>query len=232
MSEILRSVLLDQLGGTLYGFTTRALGASYEEIAKQMGVSSESLMTLKQIHSNQVVAISHKGPEIFLWRDQKEGDALVTNQPGILVGVKTADCVPLLIYDPIQKVVAAVHAGWRGLVAGILESSLNQMRLFGSAYEDLVVIMGPALCGFCFEVGPQVVKTFKHRFGLDFTVRPGKGDRSSIDLREACRLILEEQHLSGNRIEFLPYCTACQPERFFSYRKGDQTGRQLSFIGL
>ncbi|MBI4412483.1 MAG: laccase domain-containing protein [Deltaproteobacteria bacterium] len=178
----------------------------------------------------------------------------MTQKPGVLIGIRTADCVPILVYDPEQRAVGAIHAGWRGLIAGIIENSIGTMReKFLTNPKNLAVVVGAALCPGCFEIGPEVAEAFRKRFGdrlepvsdpskaesvtgscarRALTITAGRGDRSFVDLRKGCELALADSGLSEKNLEFLPYCTACHRELFYSHRKGDTDKRQMAFIGV
>ena len=114
------------------------------------GLLSVSLATAKQIHSDRVLLVESPGP-------QGEGDALISNLPGVGLAIRTADCLPILIADPRNRAVAAIHAGWRGVVSEIASKTIHAMcHRFDSRPEDLVVAIGPGIGPCCFEVGPEV----------------------------------------------------------------------------
>ncbi len=214
---ILSSRLLSRFPELVHGFTTRTMP----------NLSTHSVMTLKQIHSSKVVIVQKQGSP------SEEGDALITRQPGLLVGVRTADCVPLLVYDPGHRIVSAIHAGWRGLISGVIESTLQCLKKnFNSNFSQLQAALGPALCPGCFEIGPEVAGQFKNKFKDHLTISPGPNDRSFVDLRKGCSLILEESGIPPPSIDVVPHCTACEPELFFSYRQGDHDERMMAFIGI
>lgn len=212
----------------IHGFTTRHLGSQESEVAKALSVPS--VFTLKQIHSNIVIAHSadSKNASRVI-----EGDALITRDPGVVIGIRTADCVPILLHDPKARAVAAIHAGWRGLIAGVIEKTIERMEQeFSSRPDDLKAAIGAALCETCFEVGPEVAEAFSKRFGPEFQILRGQNGKSYLDLREGCREVLEEKGVFEANIETLPYCNRCSPDLFYSYRNGDLEGRMLAFIGL
>lgn len=238
----LKSKILKQFPNLIHGFTTRDLGADYERIAQVINLPVSSILTLKQIHSNKVFhlnspSLDERGQPKAAggWPENEsiEGDAIVTNQQGTVIGIRTADCVPILVYDPKQKAIAAIHAGWRGLIAGIIENAIDKMkREFGSSPESLIVAMGPALCMDCFEVGPEVAEKFAEKFGSKISVKKGKGDRMHPDFKKGCHLVLNDLGIKEENIDILPYCTSCQNDLLFSYRRGDKEGRMLCFISL
>src|SRR5207245_6865585 len=124
-----------------------------------LGASDLQLISLKQIHS-AVIHLFNAAPH-----QPCKGDASATNRPGLLLAVQTADCVPILLVDPKNRAVAAVHAGWRGTLARIVEKAIGRMQMqFGSQSADLLAAIGPAISGCCYEVGTEVAAAFSGQF--------------------------------------------------------------------
>jgi polyphenol oxidase len=158
-----------------------------------------------------------------------EGDALVTAAPGHLVGVRTADCLPLLLADTRQRVVAMVHAGWRGVVAGIAaKTAIVMHREFGSRVEDLHAALGPAIAACCFEVGPEVAVRFKPWF----PERQDLDSRTRVDLAAASVRQLTQLGLPSRQIYAGSLCTFCRDQEFFSYRRDATGARMISVAGI
>lgn len=204
--------------------------------------------TLRQIHSSIVRVAGDAGVK---------GDALVASQPGELVGVKTADCLPVLVVDPVRRVVAAIHAGWRGMAKRIVEKTIGEMRRHhGCEPRDLRAAIGPGIRVCCYEVGPEVIEEFscqftdadrfcrreaanpalimlprQHMTGGHALMRNLESDRGRVDLAEAARAQLERAgvvHIADSA-----HCTACNRKRFFSYRREKEAaGRMVSVIGV
>jgi YfiH family protein len=152
-----------------------------------------------------------------------EGDALISEVPGVYVSIRTADCIPVLIVDLKRRAVAAVHAGWRGTVARIAPKAVGQLIRTGSRPEDLVAAIGPGVCGKCYTVGADVASQFKPFF----PERPDLNRETQIDLPEANRRQLAELGISA--VYNGAPCTLCNPEDFFSYRReGKRAGRMFS----
>jgi YfiH family protein len=185
------------------------------------------------------------GAEVRVVRDGEDTrserehcDAQVTRTPGVLLGVKTADCVPLLLADARTGACAGVHAGWRGTLAEIVRRTLARMREeFGTEPSDIRAAVGPAARACCYEVGAEVIEAFREKFPYArelFT--PTREGHALVNLQRANREQLVEAGVSGERIHTLPLCTICRPELFFSYRLEKplygRTGRLLSVIGL
>jgi len=188
------------------------------------------IVTLRQVHSALVVvAGSAQGVQPAC-----EGDGLLTSQPGILLGVQTADCVPVLVADRRRKVVAALHAGWRGTVKRIVECGIARMRLeFGSHPEDLLAAIGPAIGSCCYSVGEELRTKFQSEFPYAGELFQQVGPGIHLDLFEANRRQLLSAGLAPESISLAGGCTACQPQLFFSHRASrGRAGRMLSVIGI
>ena len=151
-----------------------------------------------------------------------EGDALLENTPGSVVAVKTADCLPILLVDERQRAVAAVHAGWRGTVAGIAQRAVEAMRAeFGALPGELHAAIGPGIGKCCYEVGPEVAAQF------------GQQGRGHVDLAAANRRQLMDAGVTPERIYASNLCTMCRGEEFYSFRRDQEaSGRMYSFAGI
>jgi YfiH family protein len=208
------------------------------------------LVPLKQIHSDVICAFDAAPTEAC------KGDASITDEAGLLLGVQTADCVPILLVDPKNRAVAAVHAGWRGTLARILAKTIGQLQMrFGSKPADLLAAIGPSIGGCCYEVGTEVAIQFTSQFAdaADYFDELRTGDEPNplqwlnmmppghqppsknvlLDLRQANRAQLVAAGLRDANIFVSDLCTACRRDLLFSYRKeGAGTGRMLSAIGI
>ncbi len=184
---------------------------------------SAELLTLKQIHSNRVW-VADGLPD-----RSAEGDALIASQPGRLIGVRTADCVPLLLLDSRSRAVAAIHAGWRGTAACIAALTVQKLAAeFGSHPADLSAAIGPSIRACCYEVSGDVAAQFNRWPESVQAAGPGK---PHVDLPAANCAQLIEAGLERERIFDSGLCTACQLDRFFSYRREPASpGRMLSSI--
>ena len=176
----------------------------------------QPLATLRQIHSDIVIYADRDGC-------LAEGDALLSDAPGRLIGVKTADCLPILLVDERHRSVAAVHAGWRGTVTGVVQSTLKAMTArWNTNAQDVHEALGPGIGPCCYEVGPEVAI----QFGKPF-------ERTRIDLAEANRRQLIAAGVAPERIYYLGLCTYCDAAQFHSFRRdGQNAGRLISVIGL
>ncbi len=203
-----QSTLLARWGGVRHGFGTARVQAA------------EGFQVLHQVHSARVLEAGECG----------DGDGLTTNEAGVLVAVKTADCVPLLLFDPEVGAVAAVHSGWRGTVANIAAAGVTALReRYGSRAEDLVAAMGPSIGGCCFEVGAEVAVEFA---GL-FPERRDLDRKTRVDLREAVRRQLVGVGVREERIDGEGPCTCCGGVEFYSWRRDRVVGQRMyAVIGL
>ena len=164
-------------------------------------------------------------------------DAVVSNAPHVLVGVKTADCVPILIGDPKTGSFAAVHAGWRGTFAGVVLYAIERLtKEYQAQSSDFRVAIGPAAAACCYEVGSEVIDGFRERFpGSDDLFTPTRDGHALIDLVKANRDQLIEAGVDPERIQAAPFCTMCRTDLFFSYRREKRlhgkVGRLMAVIG-
>jgi len=227
-----------------------------------LGARPSTLVPLKQIHSAVVrfvaapPAVPSRGLPAEAGGPAQVGDASFTKAPGLLLGVQTADCAPILLVDPKRRAVAAIHAGWRGTLARIALKTVGQMRMrLGSNPADILAALGPAIGGCCYEVGTELVTKFTSQFAdaeeyFD-EVRTGEEPNPlqwlnmmppghqpppknvRLDFRKANRAQLLAAGLRDTNIFVSDLCTACHTSLLFSYRKeADRSGRLLSAIGL
>lgn len=207
---VLQSPRLSEFSWLWHGFGTRMADGWPGEYT-----------SLKQIHSDIVRLVDTAGS------CSGEGDALVTAGPGVRIGVRTADCVPLLLVDPDNRAVAAIHAGWRGTVSEVARKSVEAMkRAFNSQPARLHAAIGPCIAECCFEVGREVASEFHPWF-------PDWNTRTHIDLVSVNAKQLKEAGLIEDHIDVANLCTVCDPEgRFHSFRRDkDRSGRMVAAVG-
>ena len=197
---------LDSLGFIDYQFGTRH------------SVPPDRLATVHQVHSTRI--ITNRGTDRR--HEGLDADALIENTPGIAIGVKTADCVPVLLADPVHRAVAAIHAGWRGTAAGIVPAAIRAMAgEFATRARDLHAAIGPSIGECCYEVGPEVAA----QFGV---VVPGhvRLNLSFVNLKQ-----LEAAGVPTNNISISGECTRCQAGDYHSFRRDrEAAGRMISWI--
>ena len=196
------------------------------------------VLNVKQVHGTGVLSIDRR---ITNWVAMEATitsfghDAIVTNQPDILLSIQTADCVPILFMDEVRRVVAVVHAGWRGTLGGIVTKTLMVMQQrFRCNMRTIRAAMGPSIGGCCYEVGEAVLEPLERTCPYwHEVVDRENGSRAHLDLRKLNRRQMEEAGVLATRIETVNLCTSCYPELFYSYRRdGKGTGRMTSGIGL
>jgi YfiH family protein len=278
--QILQAPALAKLPWLIHGFSTKPGGVSTQDGQKVLNLgftewdTSENvlenrrrfqsdlsaaelkLISLKQIHSDVIHLFDAAPAEVCQGLPAVAGDASITNRPGLLLGVQTADCVPILLVDPKKRAVAAIHAGWRGTLARIVVKAIGQMQMqFKSNPADLLAAIGPSIGGCCYEVGTEVATQFLSQFAEapDWFDEFRTGDEPNpvqwlnmmppghqpppknvlLDLRKANRAQLLAAGLRAPNIFVSNLCTACRRDLLFSYRKeGPQSGRLLSVIGI
>lgn len=282
-SSVVRSKMLESVTGVVHGFSTRispegtepfdlgmpeggdqnAAGQRRRQFARLVaGIASPkakadevewTLVSVRQVHSD-VVHVITKIPA-----EQLVGDGLITNVPGLLLGIKTADCVPILVAERRGRAVGAFHAGWRGTLARIVEKGIGAIRQhFNAQPEDMVAAIGPCIHGCCYEVSDELCDKFASQFSygnelfsdvfssdpvrekyplLFMNMRaPGHGappSKPHLDLVEANRRQLISAGLPEGAIDVSPLCTSCRTDLLFSHRaeKGN-TGRMMAAIGI
>ena len=276
--QVLESPAFRKIGWLAHGFSTRPGGASLlggkpalnlgftdwddrervlanrAKFAAAVGAREMPLVALRQFHSD-VIHVAGDPPS-----EAPNADALITNTPGILLGVQTADCVPIFLADTRRRVVAAIHAGWRGTLARIAVKTLGRMSMeFGTRPRDVFAAVGPAIGGSCYEVGPEVAQAFAAQFptASDWFEGPfeqlAHGEeplwlpwltmmppghvppppRVQLDLRASNRWQLVDAGVPEKQIAVSDLCTACRADLLFSYRgEGAKTGRLMAVIGI
>jgi polyphenol oxidase len=275
--EVLRSEVLD-LPWLVHGFSTRMGGysAAYGGSSLNLGFTKDDtravvernreaflraldanpvvwqLVTLRQVHSDLIHHVT--APHAHA-----TGDGLITDVPGLLLGVQTADCLPVLLVDTKRRAVGAFHAGWRGTVQRIVEKGVGEMRRqFGSAPADLRAAIGPGIHSCCYQVGEEVREKFHSQFAYAGEVfrevresnpvhekypllflharPPGHGPEESLlylDLAAANTRQLLDAGVPAESISASPLCTSCRTDLLFSYRKENgAVGRLLSVVGI
>ena len=194
------------------------------------------VVTVRQVHGTEVLVLDQRSARVPKSSTDAHGyDAIVTDQPGVLVTVETADCVPILLLDPVRGVSAAVHAGWRGTLGGIVPKTVAVMQTrFGCSLRSIRAAIGPSIGVCCYEVNGPVLGPMKRSFPYwAEVVEDVKGTKAHLDLRGFNRRQLEEVGIGPARIETVNLCTACHPDLFYSYRRdGPRTGRMSSGIGF
>lgn len=253
---MIHSSMLDKAGGLRHGFFTRQGGVSSgrystlncaygseddphavtenrARVARRLGVTGDRLLTCKQIHSAEARLASHP------WKpaESPAADALVADRPGLAVAVLTADCAPVILYDPEAKVVAAAHAGWKGALDGVLAATLDGMERQGADRRRVLAAIGPCIGADSYEVGREFRETFLG-VDLDYAVffAQGRGaGKYFFDLPSFVAASLVA--LEVEAVDVLAFDTLADPDQFFSYRRtclngGGDYGRMISGAAL
>ncbi len=177
------------------------------------------ILSVKQVHGTDALVLDSpvEQGQIF----DGGWDALVTDQPGVMVTVRTADCVPVLLHDPVRRVVAAIHAGWRGAVGGIVPKTVALLvSRFGATVKDMRMAIGPSAGPCCYEVDEPVLTRLRDVFPeWHSVVSPVNPQKARLDLRAFVRRQALADGLDAERIATVNACTICQPDLFFSYRR-------------
>lgn len=208
--------------GADFGLTTTpdawTLGERVERLAADLGVRSAAMV--RQVHGRRVVALE-EAPSCGMVL-VGEADGMLSGLRDLLLVVTAADCVPVYLLDSDSGRLGLLHAGWRGAAAGVLETGLEAMGRSGSAAERLEVHFGPAICGDCYEVGPEVLRAFG---------RPAAGP-GRLDLRAELSLRAREAGVPEEAITVSSWCTRCGADRFHSHRGNPETaGRMAAYLG-
>lgn len=223
-------------GSRTLGFPEGEDGAEVREnrrrLAQAVGFDVRRLVTAQQVHGTHVAVVAGEDAgRGALDRPSRlpQTDALVTAIPGVCLMVLSADCVPVLLFDPVCRVIAAVHAGWRGTAAGIVARTVRTMQeRWGCLPADILAGVAPSIGPCCFEVGEEVAQVFRNLHpGNPEVVLPARGaGKSRVDLWASNRLQLLAAGLQPDHIEVAGCCSMCHPDAFFSYRRqGQAAGR-------
>lgn len=220
--NFLTSPILEALPHLFHGFGMRS------------GETPSGILFPKQVHGEHIEVIDTP-PDIETW--SVEADAVITSCPSLPIGVKTADCLPILMSDRGGRGVAVVHAGWRGVALGILPKVICRFSKYvGANPEEIYIAIGPAIDADCMEVDVTVRNFFIKQGQLklwEIYARPGRTGHWWLDLKAIAQEQAIQEGVKGQHIDVLPYCTRCDSEYFYSYRReGLAAGRQVNYIML
>ncbi|MBI5810353.1 MAG: peptidoglycan editing factor PgeF, partial [Deltaproteobacteria bacterium] len=208
------------------------VAANRARLGRALDIPEERLVTLNQVHGSSILLVD----EAYMRRPLPvDADGAITALANVPIGVLTADCLPLLFYDPVRKAAGAAHAGWKGALAMVAKKTVEAMsKEFGTRPEDVRASAGPYIGECCYAVGEEVFSAFRGSFGgaaSGFFKR--RGGRLYLDIGRAVEFDLDSSGVPSGNITSVMRCTSCNQGLFFSYRRdGGKTGRQLSFIML
>ena len=216
--------------GGLVGDDIQRVEANRQRAFQALNRAPQSLYDVWQVHSADVVCATKPRP---LDQPHTKADAILTDRPDVTLLMRFADCVPILLYDPNQRVIGLVHAGWQGTVRKVIQAAVERMQTqYGCHPADLYAGIGPSIGPHHYQVGPEVVAQVQDAFGLDAaSLLPTYQGASHFDLWTANRLLLERAGVE--QIEVAGLCTACHLEDWYSHRaEQGQTGRFGALIAL
>lgn len=198
------------------GDSLEAISSNRALLCQLLGIDDDRLLMPHQVHATEIAAVDETSQE-----SQLEGvDALMTNVRGLCIGVSTADCIPVLLYDKVHRAVSAIHAGWRGTVKRIAEKAVAQMTaVYGSRPADMIAQIGPGIRVESFEVGDEVYEAFAAAGFAMETISRRYGERWHIDLPECNRQQLLRTGIPEAQISVSPICTYQHPDLYFSARR-------------
>jgi len=213
------------------GDTQTNISKNWKILSSAFNIPEDHFITVNQIHGDRILIIDDN------LRDSHDPgyDGIITNKPGIAIGIKTADCVPIFLVDRAKHIIGTIHAGWKGTSLNIASKALRILvNEFGSKPEDIIVTIGPSIGPCCYEVDETVWTAMEKDPDRDlFFKKSRKAERWMLDLPKANQQQILRAGISSVNVTSPGICTSCHRDTFFSHRgEGGQTGRQLSFIML
>ena len=232
ISKNIRHAFFTREGGVstgLYASLNGGLGSSDDiasvrenrrRMAHHLGITSDSLLSLYQIHSSECVTVTAPFPV----DERPRADAMATNLPGVALAIGTADCGPLLFADPAARVIGAAHAGWKGALHGVIERTIEAMENLGASSSKITAVLGPTISQQAYEVGSEFRDTFiaADAESASFFTPPHEGGKTRFDLPGYITLRLRRAAIGT--IENLALCTYADEQRFFSFRRTTHRG--------
>ncbi len=214
------------------GDTRENVEKNWRIVTLSLGCTPDQLVRTRQTHSSNVVYLDR--PIDFSTEAYKDGvDGVVTDRPDLLLSVVTADCQGVLLFDPVRKIYAAVHSGWRGTLADIAGIAVEKMTALGSRPENILASSGPSIAPCCFEVGEDVVSLFEQAWGTvskSFFVPTEKNGKYMGDMPAFTKMCLMRRGLLPQNIHLLSLCSCCDPAFFSHRRQKGQRGTMAALI--
>jgi YfiH family protein len=226
----------DTLPHLSHGYFSRKLGSvtkngfpdnsTLKNVSESLSIPIDSFKLMNQVHGESVTLVSSHTQQV-----SSDYDGLVTTESGVFLGIKTADCLPVLLYDEQHHVIGACHAGYKGLLNGIIQNTITKMENVGADRDAIIVGIGPSICKSCYTVNRDRIELFQNAYPemKNFYVR--KDETCYLDLKQIALFILESVGIAVRNIEFSPFCTREHTDLFFS-RRYEKTGVFLSGIGM
>lgn len=227
-----QSALLSQLTGVIHGFSNRSAGDmersshNRDVFARKLGLKISPVLP-EQVHDNRIQTVDKQSIGIV-----SGVDGLVSRD--VPVAVVAADCVPVLLVDPVGHVCAAVHAGWKGTLGGVVGNAVGEMVRIGGDVRRIYAVIGPHIGLCCYNVPGDRIRLFENRFGRDEKMASKIDGRWHLDIGWANYRQLLDEGIAADHIDAPPTCTSCQNDTFFSYRKDSKEtyGEMMAVIGL
>ena len=191
----------------------------------KFSLKSEDLIFLKQIHSKKIIFIE-KGKKF-----SRVGDGMITKEKGIALGIFSADCLPIFIYDPKKKIIGLLHAGWKGSLEGIARKAIKIFKKEGSNPKDILVYIGPSISGKCYEISKERAEIFSKKFPkFKSKIIKKRNKKYFLDLKKLNKLIFIEEGVLPKHIQISKTCTFCN-KNYFSFRREKKlSGEMLSIF--
>lgn len=211
---------------------------NFDRIGAALEIRPDRMVCSRQTHTDHILTVgrAHLGMGVTREPDFDQIDALITDEPGVCLVTAYADCVPVILADPVRRCIGAAHAGWRGTASDIAGKMAGQMmKEYGSRPEDLVAFVGPSICVDCYEVGSEVARVFTEAFGRGqsrLLLRPGKAPgKYQLNLQMANFFNLRNRAIQARHIYISDLCTCCNPQVFYSHRASQgRRGGLCNFI--
>ncbi len=232
-NDLYQSTLLSGISGLVHGYSTRTYGDARIEqnthaIASALAYGDGPIVRGQQVHGNDIAEVNSAVTAVI-----SGVDGLVSRRAGLLLEVHVADCVPVLLVDPNARVIAAVHAGWKGTLSHIVANAVKKMTDMGATRSDIYASIGPHIGGCCYTVQDDRAVKFLSVFGDTPSVAAKKSDGWHLDIGYANRCELLNSGIAPDHIDAPILCTSCQIDTFYSYRKDskDTFGELIGVIG-
>ena len=213
--------------------STENVFRNYAIAAEKFGLTAGDICRSYQAHTDLCIPVDdrHRGIGVTKPKFDFGVDGLVTQTPDLLLSVRTADCVPVLLYDPVARACGAVHAGWRGTVGNIVGNAVTELCRMGSTPENIYAAIGPCIGACCYQVGQEVFDAFAEAGEFSSCFVPDGEGKYLLDLTLANRIFLQNAGVLPSHIDSADVCTKCHGEHFFSHRRmGAERGPMSAFI--
>jgi YfiH family protein len=239
MQDIIQFSHFSQFPNLIHGFSTRKLGSIKEraivfednlaKFADALHIDPKQVVFTKQVHGKAVAIVSQESDRLI-----PDTDGLITRDRGVFIGMATADCLPIIFYSPIHQIVGVVHAGYKGILAGILEHQIRTMIKLGADAEDIHVGIGPAIDVCCYNVPKERVDAFTSQYPFLQNHFLRKEQQYFLDLKQIASAIVQKEGILNSHIAISSFCTQSSLDTFFSFR-GDSKetfGEFATIIGM